>query len=164
MTCIDANEITKGLWQGSIPPRGTELKRNGYTALVLCAEEYQFKGDDWFFPGVRIIRAPNRDTEGLPTEGELRIAISAAQAATQEIMRGGKVLVTCMAGMNRSGLVSALTLHLLYGWPGTRCIKQVRQKRNQFANLYQHPLGNQGFVQALISLPERSPMITVPEE
>jgi protein-tyrosine phosphatase len=164
MTCIDANEIAPGLWQGSIPPTGSELKRSGYTAVVLCAWEYQYKGGDHLFPGVRVIRAPNRDSKEPPTEEELRVAISAAQAAAQEVVGGGKVLVTCVAGMNRSGLVSALALHLLYGWPGTECIKQVRRMRNQFTNLYQHPLGNQHFVRSLCSLQRRPPMITVPKE
>ena len=161
MTCIDAHEITPGLWQGSIPPTGSELERAGFTVLVLCAQDYQFQGEDYLFPGVRIVRAPNVDDyyEELTRE----VAITAAKEVVQEVVREGKALVTCVAGLNRSGLVSALTLHLLYGWPGKKCIQQVRRKRMTVILHPQHyPLSNPKFVEALEALPERPPMIPEP--
>lgn len=61
--------------------------------------------------------------------------------------------MTCAAGLNRSGLVSALTLHLLLGWGGKRCAAHVQGKR--MTRDGRHALYNQEFVRALCRLPER---------
>ena len=123
---LDAHEIVPNLWQGSFPIPGTTLQRAGFKVLVLCASELQFEEDT--FPGLNIIRAPNEDSKHL-SRLRLRIALAAAKDSAKAIRAGQRVLVTCAAGLNRSGLVSALTLHALYGWSGPKCIQQVQQKR-----------------------------------
>lgn len=96
--------------------------------MVLCAEEYQPEAA--LFPGVRVAYAPNDDDfSRLPTRDELRLAIQAARQAVPILQGGGKVLSTCWQGWNRSGLVSALTLHLWLGVDGQTAIRMVQKGR-----------------------------------
>ncbi len=126
---LDANEIAPGLWQGSKPPMGGVLKGRGFTHVVLCAREWQPSAE--MFPGVQVIYAPNDDhpAYGHLDREKLRTAIVSARGVAEALKAGGVVLVTCAMGVNRSGLVSALVLHFLYGWAGTQCISRVRKKR-----------------------------------
>lgn len=104
------------------------VREAGFDMIVLCARELQLPAEA--YPGVRIVYAPNDDSVEFPlTKEKLRIAVRAAEAVAQEIQKGGRVLVTCAAGLNRSGLVSALALHKLYGWGGDECVRTVRAKR-----------------------------------
>ncbi len=147
---FDADEIIPGLWQGSLPSTGNMVKGRGFTVLILCAREKQPPAE--LYPGVRVVHAPNDDHPNYgPLDREkLRTAIQAAKQAAEAIRNGGKVLVTCAAGLNRSGLVSGLTLHFLYGWSGHKAINQIRQKR-KCQNGY-CPLSNSEFVAALMNL------------
>ena len=128
MNRVEADEIVLNLWQGSYPKYGEHVAKAGFTLLVFCAEEIQPEVED--YPGVRVLYAPNSDdyVSKIPRD-RLQIALEAAQAVAQEIQSGGKALVTCAAGINRSGLVSALSLHFLHGWPGTECIARVQKTR-----------------------------------
>lgn len=151
---IDASEIAPGLWQGSIPPRGKKLSRLGFDLLVLAAREWQFSPE--LYHDVQVINAPNDDNEDLYplTRDKLLMALQAAREVAETVSQGGKALVTCAAGMNRSGLVSALALHLLYGWSGARCIREVRVKRGLGKDGYV-PLSNDKFVAVLRRLRAR---------
>lgn len=112
----------------------------GWDALVLCAEEYQPAARS--FPGTRVVHAPFRDAEDV-TPDELKTAVGAAADAAGELVRGGRVLVTCWAGRNRSGLVTALALSFASGMDPARCGELVREKRGPIA------LTNPSFVDAL---------------
>ena len=153
---IDADEIAPGLWQGSIPPKGKKLSRLGFDLLVLAAREWQFRPE--LFHDVEGINAPNDDNAQLYplTREKLHTALQAARRVVEGLVRGETVLVTCAAGMNRSGLVSALALHLLYGWSGSRCIQEVRTKRGPGKDGYL-PLSNSEFVDVLRRLSARQP-------
>lgn len=161
---LDADEIVPGLWQGSLPKPGGLVQSAGFQTLVLCAREYQLPKTD--FPGVTVIHAPNDDHSAFPLDRDkLQVALNAAHEVAQAVREGQQVLVTCAAGLNRSGLVSGLTLHLLFGWPGVKCVARVRKYR---PNSKVHPghgaLGNGEFVRALEklgqSLPESEPLKT----
>ena len=147
---MDAHEITPGLWQGSFPPLGNAVRQGGFDLLVLCARELQQPSID--FHNVAVIHAPNDDSEayGPLTREKLRVAIRAARKVAKAVKRGEQVLVTCALGMNRSGLVSALALHLLYGWPGGQCLKWVRKHRPTKGRC--PPLSNPDFIEALLRL------------
>jgi hypothetical protein len=150
---LDADEIAPHLWQGSLPPTGSAVSQAGFDLLVLCAREHQLPSV--YFHDVTVINAPNDDhvSFGPLTREKLRVALQAARQVAAVVKAGQNALVTCAAGMNRSGLVSALALHLLYGWPGDQCIEQVRAKRGP-RNGYQ-PLSNSDFTVALRRLPAR---------
>lgn len=123
---LRANEVVPGLWQGAAPPPGRAVRSAGFRKLVLCAEEYQPPGE--VFDGMAVLHAPNDDS-GLPISVEQKkIAILASRSVARSLLRGEPVLVTCMQGRNRSGLVSALTLIRLGVRPeaAIRTVQRVR--------------------------------------
>jgi len=147
---LDAHEIVPNLWQGSIPPMGSGLAAAGFDYVVLCAREYQPPADA--FRGVQVIHAPNDDDPRRPASREmLRTALEVAREVSVAMHRSRNCLVTCAAGMNRSGLVSALALHLAFDWAGLKCIQTVRERRGPAGDGYQ-PLSNPQFVAALQQL------------
>jgi hypothetical protein len=125
---IDASEIIPGLFQGSAPVPGPYVRMAGFSAVVFCAMEFQPPPDA--YEGVAVIYAPNDDNpERPPTREQLSKAIAASKQVALRVQAGQRVLVTCRMGINRSGLVSALAVHRLTGWPGVRCIQQVQARR-----------------------------------
>lgn len=139
---VEANEIMPNLWQGSVPPQGWLLAHAGFRALVLCAREHQYPASS--YPGIRVIHAPNDDSIRFPlTREKLRVAVRAARQVAEALRAGQSTLVTCAMGLNRSGLVSALTLHIFYGWSGDQCIAQIRTRRDPQAGFL--PLSNKEF-------------------
>lgn len=148
---VEASEIIPLLWQGSKPPTGPALKAHGFGMVILCAREYQ--PDD--FPGVKVIHAPNDDVEETPDRETLDEALRAAGWASRAMKQGTKVLVTCQAGLNRSGLVSALTLHRHLGVSGEEAILAVQLGRNpsKIAQDIGGALFNEAFCTVLRKLP-----------
>jgi len=109
---IDADMIIPGLYQGSRPPQGDVLRRAGVDLLVLCAEEHQPRSSR--FSVVDVAHAPLGDHLDPLTSQEMEIIRLAALTVARELLTPGKVvLVTCSAGINRSGIVSAAAVMLL---------------------------------------------------
>lgn len=123
---FDANRIARGLYQGARPPRGSVAARL-FDVIVFCAIEYQPSGKD--YPGVKLIHCPLNDDGSPMTKDEWIRARCAARDVAIAIMDGKRVLITCHAGINRSGLVSALALRILAGQPGEVCLEHVRRAR-----------------------------------
>lgn len=142
---IDATRIVPHLWQGAKPPEGWAVSDAGFDILVLCAKERQ-KGK---YEGVAVYYCSlNDDDEEHPLlDSEWRRARAMAHVVAAAVEHGKNVLVTCYQGRNRSGLVTALSLHLLRGWPGDRCVLEVRARRAG-------ALENDSFVENLKALPE----------
>ncbi len=127
MPAIDISKIHEGLFQGAWPPFGNELAKRGFDVVVLCANENQHEE---MYHDVQVICAPgdddhrvNRMMRFLPTW------MLAAQRVAQLHGTGKKILVTCMAGLNRSGMVTAMALYLLTGWDGAKVVQHVQQMR-----------------------------------
>lgn len=97
-----------------------------FDAIVLCAEEHQIDRRN-FLPTQRVIYAPLDDAELSPREA--LVAEMASDRVAEALRAGLKVLSTCMAGRNRSGLVSALALTKLRGWSGAYAADRVRSAR-----------------------------------
>jgi hypothetical protein len=141
---IDATRIAPGLYQGSAPPHGSAVRECGFTTLVLCAQEIQPGSVD--FPGVTVVHAPNSDDGTRITQAQWQTAIQAAEIVARRVRGGERVLVTCAAGRNRSGLVSALALHLLTGISGAEAARLVKAQRH-------NALTNRWFMSALFRVP-----------
>lgn len=105
---IDANLVAGTLYQGSAPDN-SPLLRKKVDAICFAAWEYQ--------PRIKakhlsIIRA-RLDDSGMPMlQRERAEAVWAANKVRTFLDKGAIVLVTCVAGLNRSGLVCALSLML----------------------------------------------------
>lgn len=113
------------IWQGNADS-ALDLHAS-FDLLVLCAEEFQPEPRAFTGSETSVLYAPNDDSK--PTPDQLRIAHAAANQVARTTMLGGRSLVTCFAGRNRSGLVSALALHMLTGCGGRMAKNVVRMRR-----------------------------------
>jgi protein-tyrosine phosphatase len=140
------SEIVPNLWQGSRHSISKFLDHYKFNVLVLCAEEWQ-PPKSMFPDSVEVIYSPNADDPFRdPTRNELLRAVQTGRRVAIAVRRDKKVLTTCMAGLNRSGLVNALALHFLTGEDGRTCMRRVRLKRLG-------ALGNVKFQQVLSRVP-----------
>jgi hypothetical protein len=126
---LDVDKIQEGLWQGSVPPGGTILKEKGFDVVVLCADDFQFLDQPDRYPGLEVLRCPYDDYHELP-DHQLAMIVDTAFQVAKHVRAGKKVLVTCAAGLNRSGLVTGLALQLLTKWSGRAVLTHVRSRRN----------------------------------
>jgi len=119
---------TGSLWQGD----AEDVMNFGdeYDIVVLCADEFQPKRSLILRPQDKttLLYAPNDDSGTPLSKAQADIACRAAKQIAHEYRAGKKILVSCMQGRNRSGLVSALTLHLLYGMSGKESKKFVKDR------------------------------------
>jgi len=135
---IDATKIAPRLYQGSAPPIGKAVAQCGFDVLVLAAIEYQ--PPDELFPGAVVLRAPIDDA---PIDrSSWRIALTAANRVASAVRKGQRVLVTCNMGMNRSGLIVALSIHILTGQDSKNVVQHIKRMRRG-------SLSNRSFVQAI---------------
>jgi predicted protein tyrosine phosphatase len=121
---LDMTEIAPGLFQGSRPPAGPALARHGIDLLVLAAEEFQ--PPETHYPGVRVLYVPLQDTIE-PSEQDRQAVRIAAREVARAVEGGQRVLVTCWAGLNRSGWIVAHALADL-GYPVSRVLPMVRKR------------------------------------
>jgi hypothetical protein len=127
---LEADEVIPNLWQGSFP-RILSAAEAGFDLVVLCAQE-MLRGDvadDYQMHGIRVIEAPFDDTPW-PSGDELKMAHWAAAKVAAAHRDGKKILVTCQAGLNRSGLVNALAVREIRGLPGHEAVLLVRGARD----------------------------------
>lgn len=141
---LDIDNIWKTLWQGSAPPIGNILVEKGFTTLVLAAKEFQ-RAD--LYPDVEVLLAPSDDDCRFHRMMQfVPMWENVARQVAQRVKNGDKVLVTCLAGLNRSGFITTLALMELTKWDGKTCVKHVRSRR-------QDALCNECFRDYLSSLP-----------
>jgi len=116
------------LWQGG----AEDVMNSGdeYDIVVLCADEFQPKRSLILRPEDKttLLYAPNDDSGTPLSKAQADIACLTAKRVAQEYKAGKKILVSCMQGRNRSGLVSALSLHLLYGMGGKASKEFIQAK------------------------------------
>ena len=145
---LPSQEAHGSLWQGSRPPQGDTLASLGYDLVVLCAIDYQPPARK--FIGVDVWHIPFEDDfhSHMPRP-VLKSVFHAADKVRAHLLRGDKVLVTCWAGINRSGLVSAVSLHKLLGMSGSDAAHLIKFKRPG-------ALSNPLFNQMLGQLPEKT--------
>lgn len=142
----DQDMLVKGLWQGSRPLIGEYFGR--FDLVVFCANEFQPNKRQIEELGIReALVAGFNDSPFL--DGDDYKAINLAVSTVSARLRAKEtILVTCMAGMNRSGLVSALSMMDAYDFTADRAIKTVRRARGPFA------LGNDTFLRMIYDVEE----------
>jgi hypothetical protein len=132
-----ANHVHRDVWMGGIPPIGMSLAEN-FDCLVLSACEYQ---SPQVYHGVQVTTAFIDDSEAPFTMEERKQAVAAAGKVISWMKDGLRVLSTCHAGRNRSGLVAAIALCKGAGLSPDQAIAAVRSARGP------HALSNRNFVQ-----------------
>lgn len=133
------SQITPYLFQGSF----ADAKQSGWgyrdhDVVVFCAQELQ-PDPHAVPPNKTRIRIPFDDTHEV-FKIPMRDILKVAEVCAHAINHQRRVLSTCALGLNRSGLVSALTLISAYGLSPKDAVELVRQKRP-------HALRNTTFVQ-----------------
>lgn len=119
-----------------------------FDVIVLSADEFQPHKSliCALAAAPQIIYAPLDDAQ--LTESEIRIATAAAENVANAYAEGKKILVTCFQGRNRSGLITALAMHLYYGMSGQEAVSIVKKQRKDV-------LTNPSFVDFLSTLPAK---------
>jgi hypothetical protein len=119
-----------------------------FDVIVFCAQEYQPHPGHilQINPRCRVLLAPNDDSE--LSHAQLQTATEAAQDVAMAFAQGRRVLITCMQGRNRSGLVTALALCMIYGVSGRRAARLVKERRTGAP-----ALTNPHFVERLARIP-----------
>lgn len=151
MPTLDANCVVGTLFQGSFPNPGPFVGQT-FDVLVLCAKELQPMAAA--YPKVRVLYCPLDDSGKPMTREEMRRTAKTAKLVRTALDLGQRCLVTCAMGLNRSGLVSALSLmmpvqrgHLVRTTPSClssdQAIALVRKARGMWA------LSNMEFVRTL---------------
>jgi len=124
---LDASLVAPNLALGSVPPKGETLADSGVRVLVLAAKEAQPPASD--FPGVAVIRVPFLDRFFEPLDSKtLANVVRVAREVAKRAESGDGVLVTCLMGLNRSGLITGLALRML-GYSGKEAVSMLQQKR-----------------------------------
>lgn len=122
----NASEVLPRLWQGGVPKPG----RYDLDLIVLAASEYQPTVDK--FPGAELLHVPLPDDwRGLTATAreKLYATVVAASREVADWHRAGKrVLVTCGAGLNRSGLITGVALREL-GYTADEALALIRRAR-----------------------------------
>lgn len=125
---LDFNWIVPGLAQGAYPDPAEGFKQ--FDVIVYCAEEKQprAKGAP---PGKALYKLPLDDDpyqQVPPDVGMILHRVGRGTAA--HLVAGQRVLSTCAMGLNRSGLISSLTLMYALNMPARDAIRLIRQKRS----------------------------------
>ncbi len=132
---IDATNVYRRMWVGGRP--APHLALPAFSLVVLCAVEYQ--PDPVAFRG-RVLRVRLDDAGPAPTTREIAEAAGASARVAAEVRRGGRALVTCHQGRNRSAFVAALAMVQLCQLPIAEIIARLRAARGP------HALSNPHFV------------------
>lgn len=144
MIHYQAHKISESLYQGGFPPPGDGLQKSGIDVLVLCAKEWQDESNR-SYPGVHVIRCGGEDRlEPHILRTYLGGWQHAARLVVRHIRDGKNVLVTCMAGQNRSGIVTAMALRELTMLPGHEIVDHIQRSRP-------HALNNETFAKFIIN-------------
>lgn len=128
---LDAHRIAPRLWVGSYPRPQRILP---FTMWVQCAAEFgrpdpSDYGSSLAGDGLRIVWCPLHD-DGRKFEGRhFNRAIKAMHQVVAHHRQGGRVLVTCAQGRNRSAFVAALALTQLAPMTADQAIAHVRAHR-----------------------------------
>lgn len=143
------DEILPGLWQGGTDDYDTvqDMRRRNENAFITPKDFdtvitlYGWAQPvDWFVKEIRF-GFWDAGTETMPVDRVFEVAL----AAYDEWKSGRKTLIRCQAGLNRSGLITALVL-MMDGYTADEAITLIREKRNNWA------LCNADFVEWLKAL------------
>ncbi len=130
-----ASRLDERHWQSGAPLDLDALPAAGVSAVVLCAMPSHYREEgidvDRIVPGLAILRAPMVDDQDAGIDAyTIQIACAAADRVVGMLGAGKRVLVTCMAGRNRSGLVSALTIMRRRGMSGAEAVEWIQARRD----------------------------------
>ena len=147
---LKATRIASGMYQGPCPLSTEQVRAHRFTVLAFCALEIQPMVSAQSKHGLTLLYVPLNDNPDAPmTDVEWERAHGAGREVARLTALGERSLVTCAAGLNRSGIVNAVALHYRFGCSGPEAVAQIRATRGPQA------LGNPSFERRLAKLPRR---------
>lgn len=130
-TYSDYDQIHTNLFQGSYPKPHRDLANN-FDVIVYTAIEKQPTASALKAMPKNVIvkRFPLDDDPYQPIMRDQAAAMVRAAKELASLLRSGKrVLITCAMGMNRSGLLTALTLMAATGCSGRTAFTTIQSRR-----------------------------------
>lgn len=121
MVPTNSSEVIQRLYQGGKPKPG----HYDLDLIVLSDMEYQPAASS--FPGIEIVRVMLNDYRPATPE-EYAAAVKASEVTADWYRAGKRILITCGAGLNRSGLITGLTLRRL-GYSTDEAIALIQRAR-----------------------------------
>lgn len=122
------SHIHDNVWQGGCI-QGVRLSNDFVGVLSLYPWERYILGPDTERTEVKMY-----DAGYLPRIEDISLAVRTAINFVQK----GKTLIHCQAGINRSGMITALVLNKHYGMPIEEAISLQREKRTEFVLANKH--------------------------
>lgn len=144
------------LWQGDMDDVRRLLKNPHDTVKVigLFAEEFQPHDPFGHYELLKLGYGDRYRASPVELSKIANIADGASDTLADRIRSGKSVLSSCAAGINRSGLVSALTLMKLTGMDPESAIDQVRERRGEHYGMI--ALANPNFVEIVRKMKDTS--------
>ncbi len=129
----EVTPIFKNLYQGGAPPGGSTLKDAGFDCVVLTANDHQNAS---IYKDIEVVLAGGWDSDQWPIPEEYLVSWDAAANLVVERLTQGKVvLVTCMLGQNRSGLVIGMALKKMLGHQKRKeIVEHIKTRRKNALN------------------------------
>lgn len=122
-------------WQSGFPRPFRDLSRHGVDVVVLASAEVQPDAEarkqiEEECPDLSVILCPLLDIEDrLYLESIKPRLVKVAKLVLQCLSADKRVLVTCSAGRNRSGLISGLVHMLRFGLTGAEAVARIKSAR-----------------------------------
>ena len=129
-----SNEVVPGLWVGRVEIEPEEAFASGFEVVIMLEEVTR----DRVRPprgGIFLCWPIEDSDEQLPDEEDLGIVVDLVE---RSVRAGRPTLITCMGGLDRSGLVATIALRRL-GHSADEALELLRAARGPYA------LGNELF-------------------
>lgn len=97
-------------------------------ALVLCAEEFQPTDSYLEASRVEVMRVPLGDVNEPMTPADFARILAVSKKVANRLDEGKRVVVTCLAGLNRSCLIAGMAMRTI-GMGGDDVVRNLRAAR-----------------------------------
>ena len=94
-------------------PQPKDRMQDWADTLVLCAQEYQPGSEDLEFDRVEVLRVPLDDVNEPLVANDIAKLFAVSQKVATHLRDGKRVVVTCMAGLNRSCLIAGMAMRMI---------------------------------------------------
>mmetsp|Transcript_12534 Transcript_12534/g.24914 ORF Transcript_12534/g.24914 Transcript_12534/m.24914 type:complete len:248 (+) Transcript_12534:212-955(+) len=135
------------------------LSSLGITHVFHVAGKFQTLSPtvDYASAGIKQVERDAEDEEGYPMLHNHFEAFEAFVRDARETNEHAKVLIHCVAGLNRSGVLAAALLMRLTSRPVLSCVSTLRRSRGN------HALSNESFQRELVEMARRGGTLGDPE-
>jgi hypothetical protein len=124
---INTEGVRGTLYVGGAP-QPSDRMQDWADTLVLCAMEYQPDVTDLEFGQIEILRMPLGDVNEPMKPAEYARCFAVSTKVAKRLLAGKRVVVTCLAGLNRSCLIAGMAMRMV-GMGSDTVIRNLRAAR-----------------------------------